>query len=676
MRGAFFIFLLLLFIIVSYGCNRGKENPDQSEASVDLNMELMSLDLEAVKPEGWLLDWAISASKGISGHLDEREIVFEKAWSGESFEARGVGEEGTGWPLEQSAYWLDGLVRLAYILDDSMLIHKAQSRLDPIVEGVLNGGESFIYWRPIDQLNNEFDNWAHSHMGRALVGYYSATRDPRVLEALLKAYSHYIYPPSIPSHFHGVNGMVNLDPIMETYMLSKDSAMLAQITFLAEIPDFKDLIRRWNRDSMQIGHGVIFYENIRIPAILSAVTGDVNHLNATLNALQWAEMDHLLPTGLISSEEFMAGVGSTRNIETCNVAAGAHTINWLLRISGEAKYADKVEQIFFNAGPVPFSRDFQKMCYYQSPNRISLDLPKDEPGHPGEGSYKYDETGHHVLCCIGNSNRIIPNYISNMWMKTKNGGLAAVLHGPSSVSSIIAGTYVTIAATTEYPFEEQIRYSVSPEKKIKFPLHLRIPLWCAYPGITINNEEIIPVINEEGFAIIQRTWEVGDELILTLPMKMELTYGRETEYANIGYFKEMSGAREIAKSHQKIDNPFGTVSYGPLLLALPIPDNGANATGSEVETNFALDLSDGDYNEPLKVEKRSMGRPWHWQLENPPIRITVPAKQFSWNPTKLQPLPSELIAEGKDTSITLVPYGLTKFRVSMFPVTKSSWKEQ
>ena len=55
---------------------------------------------------------------------------------------------GEGWPLEQCSYWLDGAVRLAYILNDTALISKVTKRLDTVVSGVLDGGESFIYWRP------------------------------------------------------------------------------------------------------------------------------------------------------------------------------------------------------------------------------------------------------------------------------------------------------------------------------------------------------------------------------------------------------------------------------------------------------------------------------------------------------------------------------------------------
>jgi hypothetical protein len=43
--------------------------------------------------------------------------------------------------------------------------------------------------------------------------------------------------------------------------------------------------------------------------------------------------------------------------------------------------------------------------------------------------------------------------------------------------------------------------------------------------------------------------------------------------------------------------------------------------------------------------------------------------ESDWKPTALQPLPKQLITDGRPTNVKLVPYGCTKFRVSMFPVS-------
>jgi len=143
----------------------------------------LPLPVGAVVPEAWLRDWALTAANGITGHLDEYFATFREAWKGYGFDARGDNPDGTGWPLEQSSYWLDGAVRLAYILDDQALIAKVKARLDPVVSGVLGGGESFIYWRPRSVLSDNFNSWVHSHMGRAASCANCACRSTHLVTA-------------------------------------------------------------------------------------------------------------------------------------------------------------------------------------------------------------------------------------------------------------------------------------------------------------------------------------------------------------------------------------------------------------------------------------------------------------------------------------------------------------
>ena len=37
---------------------------------------------------------------------------------------------------------------------------------------------------------------------------------------------------------------------------------------------------------------------------------------------------------------------------------------------------------------------------------------------------------------------------------------------------------VEIACRTTYPFEETIRFEISPQRTAQFPLYFRIPVWC------------------------------------------------------------------------------------------------------------------------------------------------------------------------------------------------------
>ena len=240
-------FTLLIIALVSCNTNNALGKRDMiymkkrdfivGDTALKVKPVFISLPAGAVYPQGWIKDWAEAAANGITGHLDEWSATFGMAWKGVGFEATGADPKtGMGWPLEQSSYWLDGGVRLAYIIGDSVLIRKITGRLDMVVNGVLNGGKSFIYWHDVDFKANDrtFEGWAHSHMGRALVAYYEASGNPRVLQALEKVYSNFALVP-VPFHTkEPVSGSNNVDPMLATYELTGDKKILSTVLNMSE----------------------------------------------------------------------------------------------------------------------------------------------------------------------------------------------------------------------------------------------------------------------------------------------------------------------------------------------------------------------------------------------------------------------------------------------------------
>jgi hypothetical protein len=641
----------------------------KSFARGDLNvarpLTFAALPPGAVEPRGWLRSWATTAANGITGHLDEYSATFHEAWRGYGFSALGANADGTGWPLEQCSYWLDGAIRLGYMLGDQNLIRKASERLDRVVNGVLQGGESFIYWLPASAVKDSFNSWAHSHMGRALVAYHLASGNPKVLEALVKVYKTYPLD-DLPATFGSVAGAVNLDAMADTYRISRDPQILENMLAFAHRKSYQETADAWAGGRLEPGHNVIFYEHIRTPALLFPWTGAARDLSATVAGLQWNDARNLLPMGVSSGEEYQAGIGSTRNVETCNVAASIWTNLCLAKITGEPVYLDRVEQIFLNAGPAPVSHDFKTMSYYQRPNRFSSTLPGQEPANPGKGSYQFTEIGDPVLCCVGNLNRVIPGFVMHMWMATSDGGLAATLHGPSRVTATVNGNVrVSIETATAYPFEETIEMVVKPEREVRFPLHLRIPAWAEEPEILVNGTPL-EADPHRGFQTVTRAWKPGDSVQLRFPMRIRVLKGYETSYPQIPYFKSSRAISQLKDIH----NPFASVFYGPLLFSFPIPEQSPNQEVPGINSSYAIDVNGSS---PARSEAevfRVPGFPydeWKWTLSTP-IALGINARDIAWTPTELQPLPDKLVT-GTPTRIVLVPYGCTKFGVSMFPRT-------
>ena len=195
------------------------------KAEMPVRPALTPLAPDAVEPQGWLRDWALAARDGITGHLDQWHPTFRDSWKGIPVNGPGAAPDGTGWPLEQGSYWLDGLLRLGCILHDEELIRKATARLALVVDGVNAGGKSFIYWRK--DRPDGFNSWAHSQMGRALVAWYEATGEKRVLDALVAAYRDYPVPMGhLCFDNTSSSGLCNADAMLETYTFSGDQRIL------------------------------------------------------------------------------------------------------------------------------------------------------------------------------------------------------------------------------------------------------------------------------------------------------------------------------------------------------------------------------------------------------------------------------------------------------------------
>jgi hypothetical protein len=257
-----------------------------------------------------------------------------------------------------------------------------------------------------------------------------------------------------------------------------------------------------------------------------------------------------------------------------------------------------------------------------------------------------------------------------MWMATVDRGLAAALYGPAVVHATVGDNVkVDVEERTAYPFEEVITLAVKPEKEVTFPLYLRIPGWCRTPRIEVNGR-IVPFGRAaDSFIKVDRKWRANDKVVLRFPMSVKVLKGRETPYPQIPYFQR---GRKIARQTD-IDSPYASVYYGPLLFALPIQDQNPNQEAPNADDGYALDVTSEKVGSGgIAVVRPPMPGKWTWSL-SAPVQLAVKARKFDWQPTDLQPLPKEVINGGRPAKVLLVPYGCTKFRVSMFPVTQASW---
>lgn len=637
------------------------ERPFESQA----RPALIPLPPGAVQPAGWLRDWCLAAKDGYTGHMDEVDPAFKQAWAADY---KMTGDKlywpNGGWPYEGGGYWFDGLARLGYALHDDSLITQAKARLDVISTNMNDNSILFQWWLNKDNPEDfkatagvnygepEWPIWSSGLLGRALAGYYAGSADPRALRALETAYSNGTGWPTMEGW-----GISNIWPAYQTYLWTGNQKISQALTgFFNTIGDEhkRQSSQRYQRlPNDQPGaegadHGVHFCESTAAWSLGYLWTGRREFLDAALGWYRLVERECMQPHGVPVFDEFYGPTGAFRATETCDVAAYMWSQILLLSITGDGAMGDRIERAFFNAGPATVSRDFKQHVYFQTPNRMA------DKSLPAAGQNTY-QVKHNPLCCTAALNRIAPNYVMHMWMATYDNGLAAVQYGPCQVSARAGdGVRVQIDCQTDYPFNESLEIIIKPEKPSNFPLLLRIPAWCKQPAVSVNGTAIGAVPDTKGFVRLHRKWNMGDTVRLRFPMTVQVANGSD---------KNLKPAA-----------PYATVSYGPLLFALAIPDTSdSNTQAPAARWNYALNVAGEHAGKDITVERNTMPVKWDWPLE-PPLKLHANAVSFDWKPANDAALPTAPVpATGEAAKLTLIPYGCTKFRVSMFPVMEQAF---
>jgi hypothetical protein len=663
--------------------------------------ELRSLPPGAIKAEGWM-KVHMEGQARLSSALPEIAYPFFSGsfWEGE--------ENSAAWyTWEQRAYWIDGATRLALLLGDEKLLAKARASLDytlnhPSKNGYL--GPKFLEFG-VD--NGGGNRWPNNVLNRGYMALADAQPTPdnvdptQIVAALQK---HYLSDNPL-TYLNGGRNITNLEVILWCYERSGDKKLLdlAQNTWDQYVKDAEDEYQAAEkapvsgapgrrRFSMHTdlapsrvfantpvqSHGVSYAEISKLPAILYLYTGKEDYRKFAVAAQKRVFDHHMLIDGIPSSSEGYAGTTALDEHETCDITDHAWAWTYILQATGNGQYGDAVERAFFNAHPGVTKPDWTGIQYFGSPNQFLANLNCDHGTERWFGSRRlaYQPNPAQIIgCCGGNKHRFVPNYVLSMWMQTKDNGLAATLYGPSTVTAKVgsANQQVQVTQKTNYPFEEEIRFEIKADRPVSFPLALRIPAWCDAAQIKVNGTSVGSVRPRNGFAVLRRTFKSGDVVTLNLPMKV-----KATEWP---------------------DNGIG-VERGPLVYALPIdtkwtsvaeaayssedfPTWEANPVG---EWNYGVALDPAKASSQVEVKQKHSAQNLEtstWPWSDAPTILTVPARKLvGWDYemntkephqrfTPYLPDPSKLTARGQVERLTLVPFGATQLRMSIFPKLES-----
>ncbi len=617
------------------------------------------LPLGSVRPAGWLRQQLQIQATGLSGHLDEAwpDVGPNSGWLG-----------GTGESWERGPYFLDGLIPLAYLLDDAVLKSKAQKYIDWTLnhqapDGMIGPGSNDDWWPRMVML-------------KALAQYQEVTGDSRVIPVLEQYFAHQLRElPKRPLRDWGkFRWQDEVLIVIWLYNRSGDSSLLNLAHLLqqqgynwqAQYADFKythPITREFIKleqggglaDLALATHGVNNGMAIKASPLWSLISKSDEDRRALSRQLMALDKYHGLPNGMFSCDEHLAGRNPSQGSELCTVVETMFSLEHALAILGDPALGDRLERIAFNALPGAFTDDMWAHQYDQEPNQVECSLHRRPWTTNGPESNLYGLEPN-FGCCTANFHQGWPKFAANLFMLSQDDDLVATAYSPCEVQTTVRGVPVHVSEETEYPFRGTIRMTVSPESRVPFTLRLRIPAWADGTTIRINGKhEAQPTPNS--FARIDRTWNRGDVIELNFPLKP-----RASRWFNDSV----------------------AIERGPLVFSygigegwVKLRDRGMTADWQVFPTtpwNYAIEVTPENAASSVSAAEFPIGN-IPFSAKPAPVELRIKARKMpSWRPEDgaADPVPQSPVSSDQPVeSIRLVPYAAAKLRITAFPQLKT-----
>jgi DUF1680 family protein len=235
--------------------------------------------------------------------------------------------------------------------------------------------------------------------------------------------------------------------------------------------------------------------------------------------------------------------------------------------SGDAKYLDAFEQTLYNGllSGVSVKGD---TFFYQNPL---------ESAGRNERSAYFD-----VACCPANLARLLAQ-LPGLIYATDGNQVFVNLYVSSEADVVVKGAKVHISQTTNYPWDGNVRFSITADRAVRFPLKVRVPGWLGgsvfgtdlYTFATPNVEPARVGVLDFGLRTDRPGWYSPEDIpigpdhspvraFVTLPMPIR---------------------RVTANPGVKDDVGKAAFQRGPIVYALEAVDNGGKVLDIPVPMN-------------------------------------------------------------------------------------------
>lgn len=441
------------------------------------------------------------------------------------------------WASEFWGKWIQGAVASYEYNHDPALLEKIKEGERKLIATQLDDGYIGDYDKE-HQLHG-WDVWGRKYTLLGLVKCYRLTGHKEALEAACKLLDYTISqigpdsstPIYKTGYYRGMPPLSILEPVTYLYDETGKPAYLQFAKLIAEqmnSPEGPMLIDKadtpvsqrfvlkpgdswWSFDNGQKGYEMM---SCYIGLLeMYRLTGNSQYLQVALTTWNHILREEINITGgACSLECWYGGHGkqthpASHTMETCVTFTWMQFCERLLQITGDTKYVDQIERTMYNALMASMKHDNSQIVKY-----VPLE------GFRREGEHQCDV---HINCCNANAPRafaMIPRVTYRVPNKDR---IDINLYMPSQAILQIGKRTFTLTQQTGYPASNEVKITVAPDKTTQANIALRIPGWTPNAIVKVNGETMQGVASGE-YYVINRQWNAGDEITLTMEMPAHL----------------------------------------------------------------------------------------------------------------------------------------------------------
>ena len=456
-------------------------------------------------------------------NLEKRLLAIEEDAVLAGFRKRPGKQE---WIGEHVGKYLDAAVSTYRFTHDARL--KAQMDRIALALIATQKDDGYLGTYTDDQRWTSWDVWVHKYDLIGLLAWYRLTSDERALTAsrrigdlLIATFQSGKIDMIATSDEAGMAATSVLEPVCQLYRFTGDPRYLGFAHFIVnkawEQPNGPKILTSLltNGSVFKTANNKAYEMMSNLVGLLDLyrLTGEERYLKAGLAAQADIVAHRRYLTGTTSAHEHFRDDFDLPADEKDEVGEGCATVTWLqqnlqlLRLTGEAKYAQEIERTVFNqllGAQEPQTGD---ICYFTPMN--------------GRKRPRTD-----INCCRSSEPRgiaLIPQLVWGSIRASTDPEIAIEILAPGE--ALIDG--VRVVAETQYPFHGTAALTLQPAEPHRFTLAVRVPEWAPQMTARLSTGETLAGKGGE-YLRVTRLWKSGDRVDIAMDLAVRYANGGRT----------------------------------------------------------------------------------------------------------------------------------------------------